>query len=79
MADLRARPAFMATLAKETKGESFSLENGEASSPGYVFAKAPEPKVEFRREPLWDKAVWMSLILGVIGIEWTIRRMRGLA
>lgn len=79
MADLRARPDFMAALAKETKGESFALASGGGISPGYVFAKAPEPKVEFRREPLWDKAIWMSLILGVIGIEWTIRRMRGLA
>ncbi|HEX7862999.1 MAG TPA: glutamine amidotransferase [Verrucomicrobiae bacterium] len=79
MADLRARPDFMANLARDTKGESFSLATAPAGSPGYVFAKAPEPKVEFRREPLWDKAVWLSLILGCVALEWTIRRMRGLA
>lgn len=79
MADLKARPEFMAKLARETKGESFSLGKGTGSPAGYVFASAPEPKVEFRREHLWDKTLWMSAILGLIALEWTIRRMRGLA
>ncbi|HVK58055.1 MAG TPA: hypothetical protein VM735_04675, partial [Candidatus Kapabacteria bacterium] len=79
MADLRARPEFMATLAKDTKGENLTLGKAGMGSAGYVFAHAPEPKVEIRREPLWDKAVWMSLILGIISVEWMIRRMRGLA
>lgn len=79
LADLQARPDFMAKLAKDTKGEHFSLEKGTGSSAGYVFARAPEPKVEFRREPLWDKAIYMSVILGIVALEWTIRRMRGLA
>ena len=57
MADLRARPEFMATLARETKGENFTLASGAGTSPGYIFAKAPEPKVEFRREPMWISGV----------------------
>ena len=79
MEDLRARPEFMAKLARDTKGENFSLASGGAISPGYVFAKAPEPKVEFRREALWDKATWLGAILGILALEWSIRRMRGLA
>ena len=79
MEDLQARPEFMAKLAKDTKGENFSLASGGAISPAYVFAKAPEPKVEFRREALWDKATWLGAILGILALEWSIRRMRGLA
>jgi hypothetical protein len=69
----------MAKLAKDTKGEAFSLAKGTGNSAGYIFAQAPEPKVEFRREPIWDKAIWMSAILSLIALEWAIRRMRGLA
>src|SRR5688572_27083055 len=79
MEDLQARPEFMAKLAKDTKGENFSLASGGAISPAYVFARAPEPKVEFRREALWDKATWLGAILGILALEWSIRRMRGLA
>jgi hypothetical protein len=79
MADLKARPDFMARLARDTRGEFFAVGKGSGNPPGYVFSQAPEPKVEFRREPLWDKALWMSVILGLVALEWTIRRMRGLA
>jgi uncharacterized membrane protein len=79
MADLQARPEFMAKLAKETKGENLMLSGKASSSPGYLFAKTPAPRIEFRREPLWDRAIWMSVILGLVAVEWSIRRMRGLA
>jgi hypothetical protein len=79
MEDLRARPDFMAKLAHDTSGENITLAKGGSISGGYLFAKAPEPRIEFKREPLWDKALWMSLILGLVGVEWTIRRIRGLA
>ncbi len=77
--DLRARPDFMAALARNSHGENFSLSDGQPVSPAYMFAKAPAPKIEYRREPLWDKAAWLGLILGLLAIEWTIRRVRGLA
>ena len=77
--DLRARPNFMAALARNSHGESFSLSGGQVLSPAYMFAKAPAPKIEYQREPLWDKATWLGIILGLLAIEWTIRRVRGLA
>lgn len=79
MLDLRARPDFMASLAKDSHGESFSLGDAASATPAYIFAKAPLPKIEYLRAPVWDKAIWMSLILGLIAMEWTIRRVRGLA
>jgi uncharacterized membrane protein len=77
--DLRARPVFMAALARNSHGEHFSLSSGQQLSPAYLFDKAPAPRIEYRREPLWDKATWLALILGLLAIEWTIRRVRGLA
>jgi hypothetical protein len=77
--DLRARPGFMAALARNSHGENFSLSSGQVLSPAYMFAKAPAPKIEYRREPLWDKATWLGIILGLLAVEWTIRRVRGLA
>jgi hypothetical protein len=77
--DLRARPDFMAALARNSHGEHFALASGQQLSTGYLFDKAPAPKIEYRREPLWDKAIWLAVILGLLTIEWTVRRVRGLA
>ena len=79
MSDLRARPDFMASLARDTGGDTFSVTNSRGASPAYVFTDTPPPTVEYRRKPFWDKALWMSLILGLLGAEWMLRRARGLA
>lgn len=78
MADLRARPDFMASLANNSGGKTFTA-GPESGSPAYVFANAPAPTIEYRRKPFWDKAVWMALILGLLAGEWALRRSRGLA
>lgn len=79
MQDVRARPGFMAQLAKDANGESFSLAPESPVSPAYAFAKAPPPTVEYQRTSVWDKPIWLALILGLLAGEWGIRRMKGLA
>ncbi len=79
MNDVRARPDFMATLAKESHGEKFSLAQKNPAPPGYIFAKAPPPIIEYRRTAFWDKSIWMTLILALLATEWAVRRVRGLA
>ncbi|HEV8544531.1 MAG TPA: glutamine amidotransferase [Verrucomicrobiae bacterium] len=79
MADVRARPDFMSALARETHGENFSLAQKNAAPPGYIFAKAPPPIIEYRRTAFWDKSIWMTLILALLATEWAVRRIRGLA
>jgi uncharacterized membrane protein len=79
MSDLRARPEFMKTLARDSGGETYSLPGHENASPAYVFAKIPPPTIEYRRKAFWDKAGWMTLILALLGTEWALRRVRGLA
>ncbi|HTG43443.1 MAG TPA: glutamine amidotransferase, partial [Verrucomicrobiae bacterium] len=78
MADVRARPEFMAALASSSKGENYTGKSGVAS-PAYAFAKAPPPKIEYRRASVWDKGIWLALILGLLATEWAVRRKKGLA
>ncbi|HVY70928.1 MAG TPA: glutamine amidotransferase [Verrucomicrobiae bacterium] len=79
MTDLRARPDFMANLAKDSGGSAFVVPDQDGASPAYVFANAPPPTIEYRRKPFWDKAGWMTLILALLGAEWAVRRAWGLA
>jgi uncharacterized membrane protein len=79
MTDVRARPEFMAKLAKDSNGESFTLTGPSTVSPAYAFAKAPAPTIEYRRTAVWDKALWLTAILGLLATEWAVRRKKGLA
>ena len=69
----------MARLAKDSNGESFVLSANADISPAYAFSKAPPPSIEYRRTAVWDKAVWLGVILGLLTTEWAIRRAKGLA
>jgi len=79
MTDVRARPEFMAALARDSHGENFSLAQKNDAPPGYIFAKAPPPIIEYRRTAFWDKTIWLTLILALLTTEWAVRRVRGLA
>lgn len=79
MAELRARPDFMARLARESGGQSFAAADLEMVTPEFAFAQVPPPRLEYRRQPYWDKAAWMLFILVLLGTEWALRRLRGLA
>ncbi len=78
MADLRARPELMAALAKASGGQAFSAAN-LAPETDAIFANLPPPTVEYRRTPLWDKSWWLGAVLGLLSLEWAVRRWRGLA
>ena len=40
---------------------------------------APALTIEYRRTAMWDKAIWLSAILGLLATEWAVRRKKGLA
>jgi hypothetical protein len=44
-----------------------------------LFANVPPSLVEYRRTPLWDKPWWLASVLGLLTLEWSLRRWRGLA
>jgi hypothetical protein len=76
--DLRARPDLLAALAKASGGEAFSV-NRAPENADALFANVPPSLVEYRRTPLWDKPWWLASVLGLLTLEWSLRRWRGLA
>ena len=78
MEDLRARPELFAAVSRASGGEAFAW-NQKPTNAGALFARVPPPNVEFRHTPLWDKPWWLATVLGLLTLEWTARRWRGMA
>ena len=79
LADLRARPDIMASIARASGGTAFDVATTPPDNLGATLAKLPPPTEELRRTPLWDKLPWLLTALGLISTEWLLRRWRGLA
>lgn len=78
MEDLRARPDIMATIARASGGQALSTASTSQNIQA-LFANLPPATVEYRRTPLWDKSWWLGTVLGLLTLEWALRRWRGLA
>lgn len=79
MAEVRADPALMAALARTSGGRVLSPASADSTAVVSGFAESAPVTVEYRRDPLWDKSSWLALIVGLITVEWVLRRWRGLA
>lgn len=79
MADLRARPDLLAAVASAASGLAHRVEEPPAAGLADLWRTAPPPTVDYDRKPLWDKPWWLAAILGVLTLEWALRRWRGLA
>jgi hypothetical protein len=79
MADLRARPDLLASVASAASGLVHRVETPPAAGLADLWRTAPPPTVDYDRKPLWDKPWWLAAILGVLTLEWALRRWRGLA
>jgi hypothetical protein len=78
MADLRANPNLMGELARISGGTTFDLSDKSPQLSRVVGAPLPV-NVEYRHTPLWDKWWWLSAILVLLTIEWSVRRLSGMA
>src|SRR5581483_7773650 len=78
MADLRAKPDLMAELARISGGSTLALTD-KSSQLSPVFGTPPPASIEYRHTPLWDKWWWLTLILVLLTIEWSVRRLSGMA
>jgi uncharacterized membrane protein len=79
MLDVRAQPRRMAELARASGGQTLQW---EGNAPGAVAARLGEARtvsVEYERSPLWDTWVWLAAIIGLLTVEWVVRRTGGLA
>lgn len=79
MADLRARPDVMASVAAASGGVAHRLDDASANGLDGLWKNVPPPTVEFDRKPLWDKPWYLGAVLALLTMEWSIRRWRGLA
>lgn len=79
LADLRARPGLMASIARLSGGNAYSLLDKASPKLDSVFQDLPPPTAEYRHKPLWDKPVFLGLILAFLCGEWAVRRWKGLA
>ena len=79
MTDLRANPEALASLARISGGKVLSLTDTEPNRMQPVFYNAPPVTVEYRRNPIWDKSWWLAAALGLLSIEWAVRRLNGMA
>lgn len=79
MADLRAKPELMASLARVSGGQALSVTNRDPAPASSVLGSSPPVTVEYRRTPLWDRWGWLGLILLLLTVEWAVRRLNGMA
>jgi uncharacterized membrane protein len=79
MADLRAKPDLMENLSRISGGETFSLNGKSGSEISAIFGTPPPADIEYRRTPLWDKWWGLSLLLLLLTLEWSVRRLAGMA
>jgi len=79
MTDLRAKPALMDNLARISGGKTFSLSDKSGVQLSSMFGTPPPANIEYRHTPLWDKWWWLGLILLLLTVEWSVRRLSGMA
>jgi hypothetical protein len=79
MADVRARPDVMASLARISGGKDLTADPDTQTAVTAVFANTPPASVNYRRTPLWNKAWWLGALMGLLTVEWSVRRLKGMA
>jgi uncharacterized membrane protein len=78
MTEARANPKLMAAIAEISGGQVVSTATDSATLSYLWRSKVPET-VEYQRTPIWDKSIWLAAILGLLSLEWILRRTKGLA
>ena len=79
MADVRSRPDLLANIASASGGKVLTADASGSSALLESIKEKTYVTTEFRRVPLWDKGWWLAAIIGILTLEWVIRRFRGLA
>jgi uncharacterized membrane protein len=79
MADIRAKPETLAALSRWSGGRVFSARTNDAIAMSNALGGSRPATVEYRKTPLWDKSWWLGTIIGLLSVEWIVRRLRGMA
>lgn len=76
--DLSLHPALMARLSSATGGRVFGANAAEAIAQAPVNRRKEPIIVGRRRVPLWDLGSLLGALVFIWGLEWLLRRRRGL-
>ena len=79
MADLQARPTVLQAVARAGEGGFHRVEDAEPRGLEALWGDLPPPRVEFLRRSLWDRPLHLGILLGLLVLEWSLRRWKGLA
>lgn len=79
MADLRARPDLMQNMARISGGKTLSLADKSASGLSSILGAPPPADIEYRHTPIWDRWWWLGFIVLLLTVEWSVRRLTGMA
>jgi hypothetical protein len=69
----------MENLSRISGGKALALSETSDSRLGSIFGVPAPADIEYRHTPLWDKWWWLSAILLLLTIEWSVRRLTGMA
>jgi hypothetical protein len=79
LADLQARPEVMQGVARAGDGMAHRVEETDPRGLEALWGDLPQPWIEFLRKPLWDRPLYLAILLGLLVVEWSLRRWKGLA
>jgi hypothetical protein len=79
MADVRAKPEILSALSRWSGGQVFAARGNDPRAMTRALAAAEPASVEYLKKPLWDKSWWLGTIIGLLAIEWGVRRHLGMA
>jgi uncharacterized membrane protein len=71
------RPALLERIARETGGRYYTPETAEALARDIMYTSSGTTVIE--QLELWDSPILFISLLGLIAVEWLLRRRRGLA
>ncbi|MGA2243518.1 MAG: glutamine amidotransferase [Verrucomicrobiota bacterium] len=79
MADIRANPATLAAVSQWSGGRILSPDHNDQPMMFKAFVGDKPATVKYLKTRLWDNAWYLGTIIGLLTVEWSARRLRGMA
>lgn len=79
MEKVRVNTELMGEIARASGGKSLMTSGGDSAAIKSLFDPVPPATIEIKRTPLWDRTVWLTLLIGFLAAEWILRRRNGFA
>jgi hypothetical protein len=77
--DVRANPANLSNISRWSGGKTLALHNDSKQTITAIVGDAKPATIEYQRTSLWDKPWLLAVVIGLLTLEWVLRRWRFLA